>query len=254
MGKTSITLSLAYAMMQRGARVLVLDADLGMANVEVLLGTSSAYNLLHVIRGMKSLRDVVVEGPRGLRWIPGGSGVAELADLTADQLHSLVASFGELDATTDVLLIDTGAGISRTVTSFIQAADEAIVICTPEPTSITDAYGVIKTVSAGERPIPLSLLVNRAVNDREAMDVGRGVQRAARRFLNRDVSVLGYLPEDPLVARAVRAQQPFFLMQPSARVSRSVDQVAAKLIHQEQEGARPKGLGAFIKRFASFFE
>ncbi len=253
-GKTSVTLSLAYAMMQRGARVLVLDADLGMANVEVLLGTSSAYNLLHVIRGMKSLRDVVVEGPRGLRWIPGGSGVAELADLTADQLHSLVASFGELDATTDVLLIDTGAGISRTVTSFIQAADEAIVICTPEPTSITDAYGVIKTVSAGERPIPLSLLVNRAVNDREAMDVGRGVQRAARRFLNRDVSVLGYLPEDPLVARAVRAQQPFFLMQPSARVSRSVDQVAAKLIHQEQEGARPKGLGAFIKRFASFFE
>lgn len=252
-GKTSVALNLAYAMMHRGARVLLMDADLGMANVEVLLGTGCSYSLFHVMRGLKSLREVVAQGPGGLRWISGGSGIAELADLGAEQLGALVASFADLDSSADILLVDTSAGISRTVLSFVQAADEAIVLCTPEPTSITDAYGLIKSASTGARSVPLSVLVNRAASAREAMDVGRSVQSAARRFLDREVSVLGYLPEDPLVPRAVRAQEPFFLMQPSARICRSIDQVAAKLIHQEAP-ARPKGMGAFLQRFAGFFE
>ncbi|GAB4257818.1 MinD/ParA family protein [Thermincola ferriacetica] len=150
-GKTNFTINFALSLMAYGQKVIVLDADLGLANIDVILGISPKYNLYHVLKGEKTIQEIIVPGPQGLQIIAGGSGIQELANLRRWQVEQFIAKLGELEGLADILIIDTAAGLSRNVMSFVLAADEVIVITTPEPTAITDAYGLVKVMTTKKR-------------------------------------------------------------------------------------------------------
>lgn len=253
-GKTNLTLNLGLALSDYGQRVLLLDADMGMANVDVVLGKVVPYNLYHVIRGQKKLTEVVFDGPKGLRFISGGSGIAELANLSSEELDGFINGLSELDGSIDILLIDTGAGVSRNVLSYIYAADELLVVTTSEPTAITDAYGLIKSVEARQKGKPISIVVNRVENVAEGEVVSRKLSVAIRQFLNRDVRIMGYIPEDPLVPRAVKSQTPFYLLNERGPASQAISQLAASLCNLPLDVHKGGGFSRLFSRMKSFFE
>ncbi|MGI9951198.1 MinD/ParA family protein [Moorellaceae bacterium AZ2] len=235
-GKTNLVVNLSLALARRKKRVMVLDADLGLANVDILLGLVPRWDLSQVVRGEKDLKEIVIEGPAGVRLIPGGSGVQELADLTNQQREHLIKSLSQVTAGTDFFLIDTSAGISRHVLSFAAAAGEAIIVTTPEPTALTDAYGLIKGLS--RLGVRIHLLVNRALAMDEGREAAARLQATARRFLAVEISLLGIIPEDRAVGLAVREQRPLVLHYPSSSAARAIEEVAARLL-----GAPPSSVG-----------
>lgn len=243
-GKTSIVVNLSLALARRRKRVLLLDADLGLANVDILLGLVPRWDLSQVVRGEKELKEIVIEGPEGIRLIPGGSGVQELADLTPSQREHLIRSLGQVTEGTDFFLIDTSAGISRNVLSFAAAAGEAIVVTTPEPTAITDAYGLIKGLS--RLKVKLHLLVNRAATWAEGRETAERLRSTARRFLNLEVACLGVIPEDKAAGLAVREQKPLLLSYPSSAAARAIGEVADHLLGVPAFSGR--GSGGFLQR------
>ncbi|MBC9783434.1 MinD/ParA family protein [Heliobacterium chlorum] len=252
-GKTNITLSLGLALRDYGMRVLLLDADMGMANIDVVLGRVPPYNLYHVIGGQKKLADVIYEGPKGLQVISGGSGIAELANLSKEALDEFITGFSILDGTVDILLIDTGAGISRNVLSFVYAADELLVVTTPEPTAITDAYGLIKSVEAMQPGKAISVVINRVESRNEGDSVSQKLKMAVRQFLHREILVLGYIPEDLLVAKAVKAQKPFYLQNDRSSASQAVSQLAATICNLPPKEEPVGGISRLFSRMKRFF-
>ncbi|QGG48189.1 MinD/ParA family protein [Heliorestis convoluta] len=252
-GKSNLTLNLGLALVDYGQRVLILDADMGMANIDVILGKVPPYNLYHVIRGEKKLSEVVTTGPKGISLISGGSGIVELANLEAPDLDRFIEGLAELDGTVDVLLIDTGAGISRNVLSYIYAADELIVLTTPEPTAITDAYGLIKSVEMVQKKIPISLVINRVENEKEGNAVSQKLVVAVRQFLNRDITVIGYIPDDPIVSRSVKNQKPFYLQNENAGASLAISRLAATLCNAPSKTETHGTLTRLFHRMKSFF-
>ncbi|MDD2421432.1 MAG: MinD/ParA family protein [Heliobacteriaceae bacterium] len=253
-GKSSVTLNLGLALIEYGQRVLILDADMGMANIDLIMGKVAPYNLYHIIYGDKRLPEIIQEGPKGIRFISGGSGIAELANLSKEELDELVASLSSLDGTVDVLLVDTGAGVSHNVLAYLFAADELLVVTTPEPTAITDAYGLIKSVEARQPGKQISIIVNRVKNAEEAAAVSDKLLVAVRQFLHRDVHLLGFVPEDPLVSRAVRVQTPFFLLNERAPASRAMSRLAAGLCKLPVNLSLETGFSRLFSRMKSFFE
>src|SRR4051812_4888963 len=186
-GKTNIVTNLAIALARQGARVLVLDGDLGLANVDLLLGIAPQYDLQDLILGDRAIEDIVLEGPDGIRVIPASSGVEELANLDEYRTECLLRSLATLEEDVDLILIDAPSGIGTHAVTLSQAADEILVVTTPEPTSFSDAYAMIKVLS--QRPLKgtPSLLVNQANSENEALEVAKRVQSVAKRFLNLDV-------------------------------------------------------------------
>ncbi len=187
-GKTSIAVSLAIALARGGASVTLLDADLGLANINVILGIIPKYNLYHVIKGKKKLSDIVIPVPEGVKIIAGASGFHQLANLEPKQRTSFIESVAELDAD-DFMIIDTGAGVSQNVLSFLMASDEVIVVTTPEPTAITDAYGIIKSIAAQTPDKSIKILVNRVQSVAEGNRVAQRVINIAGQFLNIKVEI-----------------------------------------------------------------
>ena len=196
-GKSNLTVNLALAFLAEGKKTLVIDADLGMANVDVLLGTSSKYNLLHLLDEDVVLDDVILKGPYGLRYISGGSGMEQAGEFTPaerDLLEEKLTGCGEL---ADVILIDTGAGIGRNVLDFILAADEVLLVTTPEPTAMTDAYAVMKAYSMYAAKPNMRLVVNRVYDEAEGLEVAEKLRKTAERFLHMEIQSLGAIYEDP---------------------------------------------------------
>ncbi|WP_083189784.1 MinD/ParA family protein [Orenia metallireducens] len=241
-GKSNFTANLALALNALGKKVIVLDADLGMANLDVILGVTPTYNLEHVMQGRKTLQEVIVEGPNGLSLIPGGSGIQELANLSQYQINNLISDFVRVGEEFDIILIDTGAGLAHNVVNFILGADEAIVISTPEPTSITDAYGVVKVISKHDREANIKLVINQAENEREGERIANRLIKTAYDFLELDIELLGVIPKDNAVVKSVMSRSPFLLEFPRAKVSKSINLTAAKLVDaevcQDSEGIR----------------
>ncbi|MBE3576428.1 MAG: P-loop NTPase [Limnochordales bacterium] len=230
-GKTVLAINLAIALQRAGQRVVLVDADLGTANVDVLLNLPSRYTLTDLVRSERPLPEILVEGPEGLLVLPGGSAVQELADLDDHRFQRLYAQLGELDRRADLLLFDTGAGLSRRVTSFLLAAGEIILVTTPEPHAITDAYALVKVVS-GQRPgSTFHLVVAMSRSAEEGERVAEKMIFACRRFLNVDLELLGLFRFDPAVALSVRRQQPLILSYPASRAARDVYALAAKLLN-----------------------
>jgi len=242
-GKTNLAVNLAIALAQRGHRTTLLDADLGMANADVLCGLAPGRRLDTVLRDAAGpgLASCIVEAPGGFLLVPGAVGVARVADLDAGARQRLVAGLADLESRSDTVLVDTGAGIGRDVMSFATAADRLMVVVTPEPTSITDAYGLIKCVVGRARemhtPIPpVSLVLNSVVSRHEASAVSTKLIATCERFLRFRPEVLGAVRRDERVPRAVRARQPHLLAFPRCRASRDVRAIAENLLGSSYNG------------------
>ncbi|WP_020615267.1 MinD/ParA family protein [Paenibacillus daejeonensis] len=230
-GKSNFSLNFALALQQMGQRVLVFDADIGMANIDVLMGRNSSYSLYHLLKREKTIWEIVQEGPQGLEYIAGGSGFRDLLDLDQEQLDYFSEQIGKLHGHYDVILFDTGAGLSKETVRFITAAQETIVVTTPEPTSITDAYALIKMVHAMGEQAAFKLVVNRAVDRKEGKHTADKIGLVARQFLQTDIPMLGIVPDDSLVPKAVKKQVPFTIAAPDGSASRAIAQIARDFIH-----------------------
>lgn len=253
-GKTNVAVNLSYALLKLGHEVVVLDADLGLANVDVLLGTTPRWHLGHAIHGEKGILDLLYSAPEGLKLIAGGSGLSELVDLPVEDLERFLHSLRELETRADFLVVDTGAGMGRAVMAFTLAADEVIVVTTPEPTAITDAYAVVKAIVRRQPAARISLVINQAQDKAEADQAGQRLSTTVLRFLDAHLEILGHIPFDPQVGRAVRNQTPFLLSAPNSQAASAVWLLARRLSGLE-EGAQgsPPGVGLFIDRLSRFF-
>ena len=252
-GKSNLAVNLAMALSQAGKRVVLLDADLGMANVDLLCGISPKFTLAHLVKGQRSVDEVLVALDNGVLLLPGGPGVQELAELGDDAQSLLIDKLAALEGVADILLIDTGAGIHRNTLSFGVAADMTILITTPEPTSIRDAYGVLKTlaINTGSK-IEITLVVNMATSRSEGSEVAERIQMAANQFLSLSVAYGGAILLDENVGKAVRMRTPFFLANPACQASRDIAAIAASLARMDDEVDPPTGRGvkAFFFRLA----
>lgn len=250
-GKTNVVTNLAIALSEAGMRVLVVDADLGLANIDVLLGLHPRHNLGHVVSGQKSLEDVIINGPAGIRIIPGASGLQDLAQMEIARRHALLTDLVSLEEQADLLIIDTGAGLSNSVMDFVVSADEVVVITTPEPTAIADAYAMVKVLSQTASDASIRLLVNQARSQSEAEQVTDQILSVARRFLNVFVDDLGYVLVDVAVQRSVRAQKPFVLLYPHSSASECIKAVAKRLMTGRSGSVAPSGIAGFVRRILS---
>src|SRR3954469_12030250 len=253
-GKSNVAVNLAIKFASAGKNVVLLDADLGLANADVLCNVDLPSNLSHVIARRKELRDVMVEAPGGFKLIGGASGLARMADLTDFDRQRLITSLAELEQQADVILIDTGAGISPNVLSFTRAADHVLVVTTPEPTAITDAYAVIKVISRDGQDRSLNLLVNQVRGASEGKLVYERVAKVAKNFLGVNVLDAGHVVSDDHVRRAVLQRVPFLLSAPKCAASFCVTQLA-KRFEQGIALAQAAGDGAgFFNRMGKWFK
>jgi len=228
-GKSNVALNLSILLSAAGQRVALIDADLGLANLDVLLDVDVRGNLSHVISGSRSLEDVVVHLPSGVQLVPGASGLARLAHLNEFQRAHLLREMMKLESDNDVIIIDCGAGIGPDVMHFATAADSVIVVTAPEPTAVTDGYAVIKVLTQAKYGGTMSLLVNFATDRQEARLTYARVADVARQFLGARVLDAGYVLTDPKVREAVRKREPFVLAYPKCDASRCLAALAAKL-------------------------
>lgn len=245
-GKTSLAVSLSIALAQDGkTKVTLLDADLGLANINVILGIIPQFNLYHVIKGKKKLRDIVIDVPEGIKIIAGASGFHQLANLDIKQRKEFIDEFQTIEGD-DFMIIDTGAGVSQNVLSFVVAADEVIVVTTPEPTAITDAYGIIKSIAAQTNDKVIKLIVNRVQSVSEAKRVAQRIINIAGQFLNIKIENLGFVFDDPMVPKSVRNQKPFIVGYPKSKSSVCVSLIADRIANRPSE-VKGGGLSSFLK-------
>ncbi|MDP4093817.1 MAG: MinD/ParA family protein [Bacillota bacterium] len=253
-GKTNITINLAIALSELGLRVAILDADFGLANIDVLFGIVPKNTLVDVVYGRKNILEVLSDGPKNIKFISGGSGVEELVKLDKTQVEKFVENIGLLDKLSDVILIDTAAGLSDNVMSFVMAADEVLLITTPEPTSITDAYALIKMVAHRDKDKIIKVIVNRADSAAEANDLLTKLSVVAEKFLSIKLSPLGYILQDDSVSKAVKMQQPFTMSFPKSQASRLIKEISRKLaeISREKLTNDNNGIKGFVSRLLGF--
>ena len=249
--KTNIAVNLAIALRDKGYRVLVIDADLGMANVDVMLGTSSRRHLLDLLRPEVKLDDVIVETPHSVQYISGGSGIEKALEYDRAEKLLLQQKLADCAARADVILVDTGAGLGRNVMDFILAADEVILVTTPEPTSLTDAYAVMKAYSIYAAQKNLRLVINRVYEPKESREVALKLQRAAEKFLHMPVDCLGYVFEDASVTKAVRRQQPLIKAAPTSAAARCIEALAEAIITGEEMKVK-RGWKGFLQQIFNF--
>lgn len=255
-GKTNITVNLAIALSEMGFRVVVLDADFGLANIDVLLGIAPRFTLVDVIKDKKNIIEVLTDGPNNIKFISGGSGVEELVKLDRVQIERFINNIGLLDKISDIIIIDTGAGLSDSVMSFVMAADEVLLVTTPEPTSITDAYALIKMVSSRNREKTIKVIVNRAENAKEASDILAKLSLVAEKFLSIKLIPAGYILQDDIVTKAVKMQQPFFLIYPKSHASRYIREISRKLIKDDNNVSdnENNGIKGFVNKLVSLMK
>lgn len=250
-GKTSLAVNLAISLSRLGLRVGILDADLGLANVDIVLGLSPTFNLTHVVNGEKRLSEIVLPGPEGISVFAGGTGVFELANLSQWRLERFVREIATLDATLDYLIVDTGAGISRNVLSFVLACDEVLLVTTPELTAITDAYGVIKLIGSHQDEAKIRVVVNMVRSEAEAEKVLRSLRLVVSQFVRSRLTLemLGYIPLDTAVTMAIREQEPLLLSRPGSKAATHIVDIARRLVN---EGSRQRsmGVGGLFQRMA----
>jgi flagellar biosynthesis protein FlhG len=228
-GKTNIVSNIAIAMKKAGQRVLVIDADLGLSNIDVLLNLAPKYNLRHVINGEKTIRDIVIDGPHGIKILPASSGEQELTVLDKFQKTKIIEALESLKNDVDVLFIDTAAGISENVTFFCLSAQEIVIVTSPEPTAITDAYALIKVLLTRYQKTRFSVLVNSVKNNEEASDIFKRFSLATERFLKITPNYLGFIPYDESVQKAAKKQVAFVDAFPKCLAAKEIFKIASKL-------------------------
>jgi flagellar biosynthesis protein FlhG len=247
-GKTNVVANLAVALRRLGKKVIILDADLALANVDTLLGLHPRGTLRHVLLGECCITDVLIEGPAGVRIVPAASGFEDLTHLDGAQRLHLLAEIDRLEDAFDVLLIDNAAGISPNVLFFTVAAQDTLVVTTPEPTSLTDAYALIKVLSKRYAETEFSVLVNMTRNEAEARRAFQHLSRVAERFLGVALRYEGQVPFDQELPEAVRRQSTVLELAPSAPASRAFDFLAERLVNAPTPLRAKGGLQFFFRR------
>ena len=253
-GKSNISVNLAIQFGKMKKRVVILDADFGLANVEVMLGIRPKYSLADMMFRGRSLREIITPGPEGIGFISGGSGLRELANLNGDQVKSLVRIMYELDQIADVVIVDTGAGISDSVIDLVISSSEVLLVATPEPTSITDAYALLKTLCHHEEfyhnnPM-IHMVANRACSYQEGKELYQKLDAVVEKFLKLHMEYLGYIPYDEKLPRSVMRQQPVSIAYPGASSARAMLDLAM-LLENEGSGedrSRGRGLSGLLSR------
>lgn len=250
-GKTNVAVNLAVSLARSGQRVMLFDADLGLANVDVALGLKPRYDIQHVIAGERTLDEIMVDGPAGIRIIPASSGVARMASLSSAEQAGLVQAFSNLATPVDTLIVDTGAGIDRTVLTFAAACQDIIVVMCDEPTSLTDAYALIKVLNQQCAVKRVQVLANMVDNDLQGRQLFEKLCKVTDRFLDVHLGFLGAVPRDDYLRRAVRAQNAVMLAYPSAPSSRALEAIAER-VQRLPVAASDGGLGFFVEQLIDY--
>ncbi len=250
-GKTNLTVNLAIALGMAGKRVIIIDADIGMSNVDVLLGTVSKYNLGHLMQEGIALEDVLVRGPYGVNYISGGSGIENVMERSIPERTRLLNKLAACEGLADFILVDTGAGIGKNVMDFILSADEVLLLTTPEPTALTDAYAVMKAYSLYAAQKSIKLVVNRVYDENESRDVVTKLKRTSAKFLQMQVGCLGYIYEDRNMVQAVRKQMPLMAAYPHTLAAKCVQAIAKNILYGGQVRVK-RGWKGFLQRFIDF--
>ena len=249
-GKTNIAVNLAICLAASRKKVLLVDADLSLGNLDVIMNINSKYNISHMIKGQKSIEDITHIGPGGVEIICGATGLEELADVSEFQHQRLLRELHKLGRDTDAIVIDNAAGISRSVVGFCLAADHTLVVTTPEAPAMTDAYSTIKVLAGNGFTGRISLIVNMAESAAEGKKVYQQISKVAARFLNIDVYEAGVLLKDQRLISAVRQRKPVVLAYPKAQITSSLVALAAKLGNSTAAAANDEG---FLKKVVNWF-
>lgn len=251
-GKTNVSVNLAVAMSEMGHRVMLLDADLGLANIDVVLGLHPKYDISHVLSGERSLEEVVIDGPAGMRVIPGASGIQALAGMGSAEHTGLIRAFSDMSGDLDTLIVDTAAGISDTVLSFSRASNEVVVVVCDEPASITDAYAIIKLLNRDYGHQRFRILANMVRSAQEGRDLYNKMCRVTDRYLDVMLSYMGAIPYDDSLRRAVRAQRPVVQAFPRSRVAQGFRNLAKKVESWPQPRGASGQVQFFVERLIQF--
>lgn len=250
-GKSNTAINLAIQFRKMDQKVIILDADFGLANIEIMFGTVPRYNLYDLIYQGKNIRDIITWGPMDVGFISGGSGIVGMANLSQDYLNYIIQNLVELDSMADVIIVDTGAGISNAVLEFLVASNEILLVTTPEPTSITDSYSLLKALNRHSRFKPeytsINVLANKVKNEEEGNMLYHKLNTVVSRYLKLPIEYLGYIPQDEQLSRAVMQQTPISIQNTSARSALAYGGIARKLMNVEEESPKVKhGMMAFF--------
>ena len=236
-GKSSISVNLAITMSRLGARVLILDADFGLANVDVMLGITTRLDLSYFLRGEKALHEIIQLGHENVRFISGGSGVSELINMKEDQLTELLSKIIHIDAPVDIIIMDAGAGVSNTIMQVLLASSETIVVTTSEPTSVLDAYALVKTVVKHNATHPLHVLANKCENRREAQNVQSGFINVCGRHLGKNINPLGLISYNHEFTASIKRQIPITVSDPYGATAKEIGVIARAILNMPNENA-----------------
>lgn len=250
-GKSNTAINLAIQFRQMGQRVIILDADFGLANIEIMFGTVPRHNLCDLIYQGKNIKDIITWGPGGVGFISGGSGIAGLSNLSREYLIYIIQNLAELDAIADIVIVDTGAGISDAVLEFLVASGEIILVTTPEPTSITDSYSLLKALNRHDRfssdTSQIKVMANKVDNKEEGKALFTKLNAVVARYLKLPISYLGSVPQDSHLSQAVMQQTPVSLANPNAKSAKAYQEIAQVLMYGEQSLLPQKrGMAAFF--------
>jgi len=251
-GKTNVSVNLGVAMCEIGHKVMLLDADLGLANIDVVLGLHPKYDISHVLRGERSLEEVLVEGPHGMKIVPGASGIQALSEMSTAEHTGLIRAFGDMNGDFDTLIVDTAAGISDTVLSFARASHEIVVVVCDEPASITDAYAIIKLLNRDYGHHRFRVLANMVRSAQEGRELYNKMCRVTDRYLDVMLSFMGAIPYDDNLRKAVRAQRPVVQSYPRSRVAQGFRNLAKKVETWPQPQGANGQVQFFVERLIQF--
>lgn len=255
-GKSNTAINLAIQFRKMGQKVIILDADFGLANIEIMFGAVPKHNLCDLIYQGKNIKEIITWGAMDVGFISGGSGIAGMSNLSRDYLVYIIRNLAELDAIADIIIVDTGAGISDAVLEFLVASGEILLVTTPEPTSITDSYSLLK--SLGNHPrydsntTTVKMIANRVEKETEGEILFNKLNAVVTRYLKIPISYLGVIPQDPLLAKAVMQQTPVSIQSPGAKSAQAFERIAAKLMNKEEADRQPRrGMAAFFSHIIS---
>ena len=250
-GKTNVATNMGIAYAQMGKKVIVLDADLGLANVNVIMNVIPQYNLYHVIKKQKKLSEIIIDTEYGIKLIVGASGFAKIANMGEAERNEFINEMYTL-SDVDIIIIDTSAGVSKNVLSFVAAADEVVIITTSEPTAITDAYGIIKVIATevDNMNLNLKMIINRVDSAAEGKRIADRMINIAAQFLNLKIEYLGFIYNDPLVTKAVLKQKPFIIADPNGKAASCLKHIVSRMEKNEipETGSEGGGFARFIKK------
>lgn len=255
-GKSNMAINLAIQFRKMGKRVIILDADFGLANIEIMFGAIPKHNLTDLIYQGKNIREIITWGPMDVGFISGGSGIAGMANISKDNLNCIIQNLAELDDIADIIIVDTGAGIADAVLEFLVASGEIILVTTPEPTSITDSYSLLKVLYAHPRfqedMTKVKMVANRVSKEEEGQVLFNKLNAVVTRYLKIPMTFLGSVPQDSQLTKAVMQQTPVSMQSPTAKASMAYEKIAMKILEKEEAERQPKrGMAAFFSHIFS---